>query len=48
MPFMIGTAPVRRTVKYLEAGKLYLKNSIQIFAINYNYKQQMHQGLRYC
>ncbi|XP_001607001.1 probable 28S ribosomal protein S25, mitochondrial [Nasonia vitripennis] len=46
MPFMIGREPIRRTVKYLEAGKLVLKNSIQVMQINYNTHGQHHQGLR--
>lgn len=43
---MIGREPIRRTVKYLEAGKLVLKNSIQIMQINYNTHGPHHQGLR--
>ncbi|XP_011504369.1 PREDICTED: probable 28S ribosomal protein S25, mitochondrial [Ceratosolen solmsi marchali] len=46
MPFMIGTAPIRRTVKYLEAGKLVLKKSIQIMLINYNSHGDHHNGIR--
>lgn len=46
MPFMIGTAPIRRTLKYLQAGKLVLKDKIQIFAINYNTSGQHHAGAR--
>lgn len=30
MPFMKGREPVRRTLKYLEAGKLVLKDKIKI------------------
>ncbi|XP_058790113.1 small ribosomal subunit protein mS25 [Phymastichus coffea] len=46
MPFMIGKEPIRRTVKYLEAGKLVLKNSIQIFSVNYNTHGENHRGIR--
>ncbi|KAG7205582.1 hypothetical protein KM043_007553 [Ampulex compressa] len=46
MPFMIGRAPIRRTLQYLEAGKLYLKNNIQIFTINYNTHGDHHKGCR--
>lgn len=46
MPFMIGREPVRRTVKYLEAGKLVLKNSIQVFLINFNYRGENHEGIK--
>lgn len=33
---MIGPAPIRRTLKFLEAGRLVLKDQIKIFSINYN------------
>lgn len=46
MPFMKGRAPVRRTIKYLEAGRLVLKEKIQIFSINYNIHGQHHEGAK--
>ncbi|XP_072381102.1 small ribosomal subunit protein mS25 [Diabrotica undecimpunctata] len=46
MPFMIGRAPIRRTIKYLEAGKLVLKDKIKIVTVNYNIHGQPHQGTR--
>ncbi|XP_076621213.1 mitochondrial ribosomal protein S25 [Colletes latitarsis] len=46
MPFMIGPSPIRRTLKYLQAGKLILKDAIQIFSINYNTHGSNHQGTR--
>jgi small subunit ribosomal protein S25 len=46
MPFMVGTAPIRRTVQYLEAGKLILKESIQVMSINYNTHGDHHSGIR--
>lgn len=46
MPFMKGKAPVRRTLKYLESGKLVLKDKIKIFSINYNDIGQHHQGAK--
>ncbi|KYQ50612.1 putative 28S ribosomal protein S25, mitochondrial [Trachymyrmex zeteki] len=46
MPFMIGKEPVRRTVKYLMAGKLILKDKIQIMSINYNIHGNHHRGTR--
>lgn len=46
MPFMIGRQPIRRTLKYLEAGKLYLKNNIQVMSINYNTFGEPHNGAR--
>ncbi|KOX71749.1 putative 28S ribosomal protein S25, mitochondrial [Melipona quadrifasciata] len=44
MPFMIGRAPIRRTLKYLNAGKIILKDEIQIFSINYNTHGVHHKG----
>lgn len=48
MPFMKGKEPVRRTIKYLEAGRLYLKDNIKIFSINYNVgfwsKKKINEG----
>ncbi|XP_044737821.1 probable 28S ribosomal protein S25, mitochondrial [Chrysoperla carnea] len=46
MPFMKGKAPVRRTLQYLEAGKLVLKDQIKIFSINYNTHGTHHEGAR--
>ncbi|XP_008545551.1 probable 28S ribosomal protein S25, mitochondrial [Microplitis demolitor] len=46
MPFMIGRAPIRRTLKYLQSGKLFLKNSIQIFSINHNTHGEHNQGIK--
>ncbi|KAJ8673380.1 hypothetical protein QAD02_004642 [Eretmocerus hayati] len=46
MPFMVGVEPIRRTVKYLEAGKLVLKKTIQVFSINYNTHGANHTGIR--
>ncbi|CAG9771997.1 unnamed protein product [Ceutorhynchus assimilis] len=46
MPFMKGRAPVRRTLKYLEAGKLYLKDQIKILTVNYNVHGESHHGTR--
>lgn len=47
MPFMIGKAPIRRTLNYLKAGKLILKDEIQIFSVNYNTFGKHHKGTRY-
>nr|CAH7747005.1 unnamed protein product [Callosobruchus chinensis] len=46
MPFMKGPAPIRRTLKYLGAGNLILKDQIKIFTINYNVSGKHHQGTR--
>ncbi|XP_014284044.1 small ribosomal subunit protein mS25 [Halyomorpha halys] len=46
MPFMKGPAPIRRTLKYLESGKLILKDRVQVLSINYNSKGKHHAGAR--
>ncbi|CAH1117984.1 unnamed protein product [Phaedon cochleariae] len=46
MPFMKGPSPIRRTIKYLEAGKLVLKDQIKIMTINYNIAGKPHQGTK--
>lgn len=47
MPFMKGPAPIRRTIKYLEAGRLVFKDQVKIFSINYNVHGPHHQGTKY-
>lgn len=44
---MKGKAPIRRTLKYLEAGSLVLKERIKIFCVNYNHHGNHHKGARY-
>ncbi|KAK9869577.1 hypothetical protein WA026_003329 [Henosepilachna vigintioctopunctata] len=46
MPFMKGKAPIRRTLKYLEAGRLVLKDEIKILSINYSLGNKCNQGTR--
>ncbi|KAI4464476.1 mitochondrial ribosomal protein s25 [Holotrichia oblita] len=46
MPFMKGRAPIRRTLQYLEAGKLILKDQIKILTVNYNVYGDHHRGAR--
>ncbi|XP_037036096.1 probable 28S ribosomal protein S25, mitochondrial [Bradysia coprophila] len=47
MGFMIGRAPIRRTIKYLSAGRLALKDNVKIFAVNYNtFGGDHHAGAR--
>ncbi|XP_014256579.1 probable 28S ribosomal protein S25, mitochondrial [Cimex lectularius] len=46
MPFMKGPAPVRRTLKYLEKGRLFFKEGVKICSINYNTSGQHHEGAR--
>lgn len=47
MPFMKGKAPIRRTINYLEAGKLVLKDGIKIFTVNFNTYGDHHKGAKY-
>lgn len=46
MPFMKGAAPIRRTLQYLEAGKIVLKDRVKIFSIHYNTLGENHLGTR--
>ncbi|XP_053690185.1 probable 28S ribosomal protein S25, mitochondrial [Sabethes cyaneus] len=46
MPFMIGKAPVRRSIQYLSAGRLALKKRVKIFSVNYNTYGSHHEGAR--
>ncbi|XP_051168118.1 probable 28S ribosomal protein S25, mitochondrial [Leptopilina boulardi] len=46
MPFMKGIEPIRRTIKYLNAGRLVLKDEIHILSINYNTFGDHHSGMR--
>ncbi|CAG9569192.1 unnamed protein product [Danaus chrysippus] len=46
MPFMKGRAPIRRTLDYLNAGKLVLKDKIKIFSVAYNIVGQNNVGAR--
>ena len=47
MPFMIGPAPIRRTLKFLEAGRLILKEQIKIMAVHYHLNGQNNKGAKY-
>ncbi|OWR42274.1 small ribosomal subunit protein mS25 [Danaus plexippus] len=46
MPFMKGRAPIRRTLDYLNAGKLVLKDKIKIFSVAYNIQGQNNVGAK--
>ncbi|XP_059473022.1 small ribosomal subunit protein mS25 [Neocloeon triangulifer] len=46
MPFMKGIAPIRRTVNYLQSGKLVLKDRVQVFSVHYNRLGDHHKGAR--
>ena len=55
MPFLRGTNPVRRTLKYLSKGPLVFKDRVKIMAINFNephrnapehISYEMHKGVQ--
>lgn len=46
MPFMKGKAPVCRSIQYLTAGRLALKEKIKVFSVNYNTYGDHHEGAR--
>lgn len=46
MPFMKGRAPIRRTLNYLNAGKLVLKDKIKIFSVAYNINGENNAGAK--
>ncbi|CAG4932746.1 unnamed protein product [Parnassius apollo] len=46
MPFMKGRAPIRRTLNYLNAGKLVFKDKIRIFSVAYNILGQNNTGAK--
>ncbi|XP_071481117.1 small ribosomal subunit protein mS25-like [Diadema setosum] len=43
---MKGKFPLRRTIRYLEQGKIHLKDSVKILTINYNTSGQESKGAR--
>lgn len=43
---MKGAAPIRRTIQYLEAGKIVFKDRIKIVSIHYNTLGENHRGTR--
>lgn len=43
---MKGRAPIRRTLDYLNAGKLVLKDKIKIFSVAYNIQGQNNVGAK--
>lgn len=43
---MKGLAPIRRTLKYLESGRIIFKDSVRIFSVNYNQEGDHHKGAR--
>lgn len=43
---MKGRAPIRRTIQYLEAGRLVLKDQIKILMINYHLNSKNNAGTK--
>lgn len=43
MGFMVGPAPVRRTLRYLQSGALQLKQRVSIIEMHYNMYFKMHR-----
>ncbi|CAG0919705.1 unnamed protein product [Notodromas monacha] len=46
MPFLRGPGPLRRTLKYLEAGKFHLRNQIKVMTVAYNTELKSHEQMR--
>lgn len=46
MPFMIGRSPIRRTLQYLNAGRLVLKEQVKIMAVHYNVMGSSNNGAK--
>ena len=40
MPFKLGAAPIRRTIKYLESGPLVFRNKVKCVMVNYNVDEE--------
>jgi hypothetical protein len=40
MPFKLGAAPIRRTVKYLSAAPLVFRDVVKIMSVNYNVDEE--------
>ncbi|XP_071815663.1 small ribosomal subunit protein mS25-like [Apostichopus japonicus] len=43
---MKGKFPLRRTLRYLERGNVYLRDTVKIVTINYNTLGETHKGAR--
>ena len=37
MPFLLGSGPIRRTLRYLKAGDLIFKDRVKIMEVHYNF-----------
>lgn len=43
---MRGRAPIRNTLKYLQSGRIMLRDNVDVFAVNYNTAGEHHHGAR--
>jgi len=43
MPFFTGPAPIRRTLPYLQSGKLVFRNIIKVMEVHYNMHFRQHE-----
>lgn len=43
---MKGLAPIRRTLNYLENGRVIFKDKVKVFSVNYNENGDHHKGAR--
>ena len=41
MPFKLGAAPIRRTIKYLESGPLVFRDKVKCVMVNYNVDEEV-------
>ncbi|XP_015918627.1 small ribosomal subunit protein mS25 [Parasteatoda tepidariorum] len=46
MPYLLGTNAIRRTIRYLEQGKLIFRQNVKVMTVSYNDKGDYHQGAR--
>ena len=47
MRFLLGPAPIRRTMQYLEGGKLIFKDRVKIMTLHYNQYWRFDDKPRY-
>lgn len=46
MPYLIGTNAVRRTIKYLERGRLVFRKNVKVMTIHFETKTKHSEGAR--
>lgn len=47
MPFMRGSMPMRRTIAYLNAGQIRLRDTIKILMLNAHMDEPLSKGTRW-